>query len=347
MRLFESAGRLRSLLCAIAFGLVLASPARALDIEYTPASKLNNVTLAGSHNTYDKKSDFEYLTYALDKVQVIEIDVWAAAGKWYVSHSSPLGNVNNCPKSGVIGADRNQDLRSCIDSLRTWHDSHPQHELVIVKMELKAGLLNSPASLDDLISDISGGGAAARIPASSIFKPSDLMCFNAPSCTSQYATPEEAARAGNWPTLQSLRGKFMFMMVPGTVSDSGPRTYAAALRTGQAQIVFPAVFANASTASADPRLSYYTGSDAASRPWNVVFDMQSGVLDSGSVPASVTGWMAQNNFLIFVSDSTPGGSSVDVTAGRARLRSLSQTYRANVVDTDQETSGIPYAFDRP
>ncbi len=75
--------------------------------------------------------------------------------------------------------------------------------------------------------------------------------------------------------------------------------------------------------------------------------MQSGVLDSGSVPASVTSWMAQNNFLVFVSDSTPGGSSVDVTAGRVRLRALSQTYRANVIDTDQETSGIPYAFDRP
>lgn len=340
MRLFGSAGRLRSLLCAVAFGLALTSPAHALDIEYTSTSKLNNVTLAGSHNTYDKKSNFEYLSYALDKVQVIELDVWAAAGKWYVSHSSPLGNVNNCPRSGVIGADRNQDLRS-------WHDSHPQHELVIVKMELKAGLLNSPSSLDDLISDISGGGAAARIPATWVFKPSDLMCFDAPACTRRYATPEEAARAGNWPTLQSLRGKFMFMMVPGTVSDSGPRTYAAALRTGQAQIVFPAVFANANTASADPRLSYYSGDDAASRPWNVVFDMQSGVLDSGSVPTSVTSWMAQNNFLIFVSDSTPGSSPVDVTAGRARLRSLSQSYRANVIDTDQETTGIPFAFDRP
>lgn len=98
MRPFGSAG-LRSLLCAIAFGLSLASPAHALDIEYTSTSKLNNVTLAGSHNTYDKKSDFEYLFYALDKVQVIELDVWAAAGKWYVSHSSPLGNVNNCPRA--------------------------------------------------------------------------------------------------------------------------------------------------------------------------------------------------------------------------------------------------------
>ncbi len=75
--------------------------------------------------------------------------------------------------------------------------------------------------------------------------------------------------------------------------------------------------------------------------------MQSGVLDAGTVPSSVTSWMAQNNFLIFVSDSTPGGSSADVTTGRARLRSLSQTYRANVIDTDQETTGIPYAFDRP
>ncbi|WP_254706898.1 hypothetical protein [Ralstonia pseudosolanacearum] len=134
-----------------------------------------------------------------------------------MSHSSPLGNINNGPKGGVIGAARNQDLRSCIDGLRTRHDSHPQHALAIVKMERKAGLLNSPASLGDLISGISGGAAAARIPAASIFKPSDLMCFNASSCTSRHATPEEAARAGNWPTLESLRGKFMFMTVPGTV----------------------------------------------------------------------------------------------------------------------------------
>ncbi len=347
MSFLEWLNRLRSTCCVVICGLVFASPAYALDIEYTSTSKLNNVTLAGSHNTYDKKSDFEYIFDALDKVQVIELDVWAAAGKWYVSHSDPLGNNNNCPKSGQSGADRNQDLRSCIDSLRTWHDSHPQHELVIVKMEFKAGLLNSAASLDDLISDISGGGAGARIPASWIFKPSDLMCFNPPACTSHYANPEDAALAANWPTLESLRGKFMFMMVPGTVLDSGPRTYAAALRSGQAQIVFPAVFANANTGSADPRISYYSGSDAASRAWDVLFDMQSGVSDAGSVPASVTSWMAQNNFLICVSDSTPGGSPVDVAAGRTRLRLLSQQYRANVIDTDQETTDIPFAFDRP
>ncbi|MHA6908721.1 hypothetical protein ACQUJS_09885 [Ralstonia pseudosolanacearum] len=81
MCLFGSAG-LRSLLCALALGLSLASPVHALDVEYASTSKLNNVALAGSHNTHDKKTDFEYRFHALDKVQVIELDVWAAAGKW-------------------------------------------------------------------------------------------------------------------------------------------------------------------------------------------------------------------------------------------------------------------------
>jgi hypothetical protein len=326
----------------LAFGL---GQANALDIEYSTNNRLSQVTLSGSHNTYDKKTTFTYLTDAFSHVQVIELDVWAMLGKWYVSHSSPLGNNNNCPYAGVDGNDRNQDLRSCIDNIAAWHKAHPNHELIIVKMEFKEGLLNSAASLDDVIADISGGGAAARIPASAIFKPSDLMCVNS-TCTSSYTTPQAAAQAGNWPTMANLRGKIMFTMVPGTVSDAGPRTYAAALRAGTAHLIFPVVFATSSTASADPCISYYTGSDAASRAWTVVFDMQAGVLDAGSVPSSVTSWMANNNYLIFVSDSTPGGSSAEVATGRTRLEYLSSAFHANVINPDQETSGIPYAFDR-
>ncbi|SDI69964.1 hypothetical protein SAMN04487926_12224 [Paraburkholderia steynii] len=89
------------------------------------------MTLAGSHSTYDRESDFEYVFNALDTVQVIELDVWAASGNWYVSHSDPLCNNNNCPKSGQAGADRNQDPRSCIEAIyRDCCESRPRGSAV-------------------------------------------------------------------------------------------------------------------------------------------------------------------------------------------------------------------------
>ena len=306
--------------------------------------RLNQVTLAGSHNTYDKKTDFQYFSDALSFVQLVELDVWAGVGKWYVSHSNPIANDNNCPKNGNAGATRNQDLRSCIDGLRKWHDAHPNHDLVVVKFEFKAGLGNAPSSLDDLIADIQGNGAAARIPKEWIFKPSDLMCKGWPgNCTSRYATPEVAIQAGNWPTIANLRGKFLFLLVPGTVATGAPSTYADALRNGSAQIAFPTVFA---TTSNDPRVDYY-GNGSSNAAWTVIFDIQAGRLDDGTVSQSRNAWMAQNNFLILVSDSQPGGSPVDVAKGRTRLNQVSRDYRANIISTDQEKTGIPYSFPRP
>lgn len=302
---------------------------------------LNHVQLAGSHNTFDKKDEYEYLSDAFADVQMVEIDVWTNLGSWRVSHSNPLANVNNCPKSGLAGNERNQDLRSCIDTIASYHRSHPGHPLLLVKLELKNGFGSNtqPANLDDLIADIAGGGAGARIPEADIFTPLKLMCRD-DACSSLYATPEEALAHKDWPTLGELRGKVMFVLIPGTVSDGAPRDYASALANGKARLGFPAI---AAKQSSDPRTDYY----GVNAPWNVIFDIQAGRLDSGEIPQALVRAWAARNFLLSVNDETPGGAGADVAAGRARLHQLAEDFNANIVSTDQERSGIPASFAIP
>ncbi|RIK41082.1 MAG: hypothetical protein DCC55_13025 [Chloroflexi bacterium] len=307
---------------------------------YLDPYKLNKVTLAGSHNTFEKKGEFEYLYHAFDYVYLMEIDVWAYANKWFVMHGEvnnplkwPTHNDNNCPKSGRPGAPRNQDLRSCIEGLRYWHDQNPNHPLVIVKLELKSGFVepNDPVDLDNLISDLRNNGRGARIPKEWIFKPADLMCKNPPWCTDNYATPEDAAQADNWPTMAQLRGKFMFILVPGTASDSAPAEYVDALRSGVSQVAFPSVFIKGDE---DSRVGYYR--NAEKQKWNVIFGLQAGRLDTGEIPISRTDWMAANNFLILVDDAYPWQNLGQPGPGFERLRMLSTRYKANVISTDQE-----------
>ncbi len=302
---------------------------------------LNHVQLAGSHNTFDKKDEYEYLSDAFADVQMVEIDAWTNFGSWRVSHSNPLANINNCPKSGVPGNDRNQDLRSCVDTIARYHRDHPNHPLLIIKLEVKNGFGSNtqPADLDNLIADIQGGGAGARIPLRDLYTPLDLMCVDS-ACSSRHASPEAALAAKPWPTLGQLRGKVMFVLIPGTVSDSAPRDYAAALASGKARLAFPAIAVKQAT---DPRPGYY-GANAA---WNVVFDIQAGRLDSGEIPRALVADWALRNFLLSVNDDHPGGASADVSLGRARLHQLAREFNANIVNTDQERSGIPASFAIP
>lgn len=302
---------------------------------------LNQVQLAGSHNTFDKKDQYEYLSDAFADVQMVEVDVWTNLGSWRVSHDNPLANVNNCPKNGRAGNDRNQDLRSCIDNIALYHRNNPGHPLLMVKLEVKNGFGSNtgPVELDELIANLSNGGVNARIPESDIFTPLALMCRDS-ACSSRYATPEQALANKHWPTLGQLRGKVMFVLIPGTVSDSAPRDYARALAEGNARLGFPAIVVKQAS---DPRAEYY-GANAA---WNVVFDIQAGRLDSGEVPQSLVRNWATQNFLLSVNDSTPGGEAADVTRGRARLHQLAKDYNANIVNTDQERSGIPASFAIP
>ena len=157
----------------------------------------------GLHNTYDPAA-FSYLAQALDTgTSMIELDVWDDffTQEWKVSHSNPPGNSNNCVNassaSQLYTGGANKDLESCLDDVRVWLGAHPGHGPLIIKLEMKAGfqasLGLSPAKLDQSISAHLG---------SLVFKPNDLL--NKPG-GGQYATLDEAARAGNWPTRAAAR----------------------------------------------------------------------------------------------------------------------------------------------
>lgn len=286
---------------------------------------LDEITIAGSHNTYQKRGDvdqvvnalsgnYEYLMDALNDSQVVELDVYALDGFWYVTHDPPLvnrsllNNVNTCPKSGDYNAPRDQDLWSCLQGLRKWHDRHPGHPLVVVKLELKAGFLpgNTPAGLDAAIT------ASPNLPRELLYTPADLMCQGYPRCTGRFATPDDAAKAGNWATARNLRGKFMFTTVTGKISSEaslvpdGSKQYATALAAGQAGIVFPSQLLTSAPAGADPRTPFFGANTAK---WVVVFDMESGYVPalggSGAVARATLDWMGQNRYLRFLTVSKP------------------------------------------
>ncbi|WP_055586918.1 phosphatidylinositol-specific phospholipase C domain-containing protein [Peterkaempfera griseoplana] len=298
-----------------------------------------SATTVGLHNTYDPAA-FGYLAQGLDTgTSMIELDVWTdtITKEWKVSHSNPLGNSNNCvaattPAQLYTGG-ANKNLEYCLDDLRVWLGAHPDSGPLVVKMELKAGFAGSSGmgadQLDALI---------AKHLGSAVFRPADLL---AKPGGGSYATLDEAARAGNWPTRAQLTGKVLLDVIPGTVEEANPfdtlhtdveeadhlRDLSAAGKLSQAQ-VFPVVHG---AASGDPRSSY---SDSSIRPWFVVFDGDASAFTGGID----TGWYDRNHYLLVMTDAqnvSPAISATDPTADEARNRTTQlAAAHASIVSSD-------------
>ncbi|WP_327288077.1 phosphatidylinositol-specific phospholipase C domain-containing protein [Streptomyces sp. NBC_01198] len=306
---------------------------------------LSGATTSGLHNTYDPAT-FSYLAQALDTgTSMIELDVWDDffTQEWKVSHSNPTGNSNNCVNASsaaqLYTGGANKDLESCLDDVRVWLGAHPGHAPLIIKLEMKAGfqasLGLSPAKLDQSISAHLGN---------LVFKPNDLL--NKPG-GGQYATLDEAANAGNWPTRAQLAGKVLLEVIPGTVEEANPtdslwtdREYAGYLRdlhsqgkTAQANI-FPSVH----TAQAgDPRTRY---SDTSLRPWFVAFDGDAATYLNGSIDTS---WYDTHHYLLFMTDSqnvAPALDDVNPAPAEAQAR-VAQLAKAHATVASNDWKGLP------
>jgi hypothetical protein len=279
----------------------------------TGSLPLSGTTGSGIHNTYDPAA-FPYLAQALDTgTSMIELDVWDDyfTTEWKVSHSSPFGNSNNCvdatSASQLYSGSANKDLESCLDDIRLWLGTHPGHGPLVIKLEMKAGFQGNlglgPAKLDSSISAHLGN---------LVFKPNDLL--NKPG-GGQYATLDDAAKAGNWPTQQQLAGKVLIEAIPGTVEESNPtdtlwtdKEYATYLRdlhtngkTSQAN-VFPSVH---NAQAGDPRTRY---SDTSLRPWFVTFDGDASTYLNGTIDTS---WYDTNHYLLFMTDAQNVAPALD------------------------------------
>lgn len=273
------------------------------------SSKFSATTGVGVHNTYDK-TKYPYLADALDTgTSLIELDVWTYLGSWMVRHDLGVSNDNNCENASspadlrVKGVD--QDFGGCLADLRAWHDAHPGHRPIVVKVELKNGFEADngygPAEFDSLVKSKLGGA---------VFRPADLR--------GGYPDLDTAAQADNWPTRDQLAGKFIFELIPGTVEEGNPfdtlwtdREYATHLRDLAAAgsldqaMAFPAVH---NAESGDPRVSRY--SDPTIRPWFVFFDG-----DASAYVSSVdTSWYDTHHYFLIMTDAQNVPPAIDGTS---------------------------------
>ncbi|MEU3632919.1 MULTISPECIES: phosphatidylinositol-specific phospholipase C domain-containing protein [Streptomyces] len=320
---------------AVAAALVLGAGPGAAVAADPVRSPYGASTGVGVHNAYEK-AKYRYFADALDSgAAMLELDVWTNAfgRSWRVSHGNPLGNDNNCENAAHAGElrtrPRNQDLGGCLADIRAWHDAHPGHRPVLLKIEMKDGFQarhgRGPADLDALLT--------ARL-GDALFRPADLA--------GAHPDLDTAVRADGWPTRDRLAGKFVVELIPGTVEEGNPadslwtdREYAAHLRglaaAGRLREAgaFPAVHR---AQGGDPRLRY---ADAGLRPWFVVFDGDASVYAGGSVDTS---WYARHDYLLVMTDAHSVAPAIDGThpteaQARDRLALLAGRH-ASVVSAD-------------
>lgn len=302
------------------------------------AASYGATTGVGVHNAYEKGT-YPYFADALDSgAAMLELDVWTNAfgPSWRVSHSNPVGNDNNCENASspaeLRTKARDQDLGGCLADIRAWHDAHPGHRPVLLKMELKDGFLGKsgrgPADLDALLGAKLGDA---------LYRPAELA--------GGHANLDEAVRTDGWPARDNLAGKFVVELIPGTVEEGNPadslwtdreyathlRDLAAGGRLGDAA-AFPAVH----TAEAgDPRGRY---EDTSLRPWFVVFDGDASAYANGSID---TDWYGQNGYLLVMTDAHNVPPAIDPvsppeSAARDRVVALAAR-QASIVSSNWHT----------
>lgn len=286
----------------------LASPFSAQAEPEAAASSYAETTAVGVHNAYEKDK-YEYFADALDTgASLLELDVWTniVGSGWRVSHSNPTGNDNNCENAGsaaeLRSKKRDKGLDGCLADMRAWHDAHPGHPPVLIKVEMKDGFYNKadrgPDELDALLSEKLGDA---------LLRPSDVV--------GEHATLDEAVGAGGWPDRDAMAGKFVFELIPGTVEEGNPaddlwtdeeygshlKDLAAKGTLGDAG-AFPAVHG---AEKGDPRTERY---EEALRPWFVLFDGDASTFAGGEID---TAWYRERGYLVVMTDAHKVAPEID------------------------------------
>lgn len=193
----------------------------------TTTLRYNQVRQKGSHNSYQRTEG--YPDQALYwRVRSLEIDIhnsndgagWPALnGDWYVYHVSVVDQGSSVNR-----------LSDALDVLRAFHLAVPDHEVMTIWLDLKDSFTtdgnHTPAALDQLL--------ASKLGRDAIWGPPDLI--------GQSANLQAAVAANGWPTLDSLRGKFIFACTTGDLSspDSHLNQYVDNGKTANQRLAFVA-----------------------------------------------------------------------------------------------------------
>ena len=186
----------------------------------------NQVRQKGSHNSYQRTEG--YLDQALYwRLRSLEMDIhsgndrshWPAlTSDWYVYHKSTEAesSVNR--------------LSDALDVLTAFHLAVPQHEVMTIWVDFKDNFTSTgnhtPEAFDALL--------RSKLGRDAIWGPPDLI--------GDSANLQAAVAAKGWPTLDSLRGKFIFVGTTGNLSssDSQLNQYVDNGRTANQRLAFVA-----------------------------------------------------------------------------------------------------------
>jgi hypothetical protein len=164
-------------------------------------------------------------------VRQIELDVYADTKGGRYAHPSGPSSVAaaNLPPDPAFDPDglmlkpgfkvmhvQDVDYRStcqpfiaCLEQVRQWSGAHPKHIPIFILVETKQGSpgklkLTEPEPFTSGTFDALDAEIRSVFPAGELITPDDVR--------GKYDTLNEAVLAGNWPSLESARGKVIFLM---------------------------------------------------------------------------------------------------------------------------------------
>ena len=102
-----------------------------------------------------------------------------------------------------------QPFTACLQQVREWSHTHPEHIPIFILVETKQGAprdlkLTEPEPSTTATFDALDAEIRSVFPPSEMITPDDVR--------GSYATLNQAILAGNWPSLASARGKVIFLM---------------------------------------------------------------------------------------------------------------------------------------
>jgi len=102
-----------------------------------------------------------------------------------------------------------QPFTACLAEVRAWSKAHPRHIPIFILVETKEGTvpglkLTEPEKFTSATFDALDAEIRSVFSASEMITPDDVR--------GSYGTLEEAVLAGNWPSLESARGKVVFLL---------------------------------------------------------------------------------------------------------------------------------------
>src|SRR5580700_5848018 len=103
-----------------------------------------------------------------------------------------------------------QPFTACLEEVRAWSHKHPDHIPIFILVETKQESTHGPMHLTEAEPFTAATFDQLDAKIRSVFPPEEMITPD--DVRGPYKTLNEAVLAGNWPTLESARGKVIFLM---------------------------------------------------------------------------------------------------------------------------------------